>query len=151
MSELDLGDEVPAAPAERPFRILALSGGGYRGLFTAALLAKLEAALGNVRLRDRVDLIAGTSIGGLLALGLSIGIPAAELQRGLRTHGPIIFDQNFRILGLKVPFIKKHHVPKALRGVFAARYRSEPLEKAIDDILGDGRSARSSRTSSSAC
>ena len=48
------------------FRVLALSGGGYLGVYTAALLAALEDRAGEP-LGRRFDLIAGTSVGGILA------------------------------------------------------------------------------------
>ncbi len=50
-------------PRQGEFRVLALSGGGYLGVFTAALLAQLEQRVGEP-LGRRFDLIAGTSVGG---------------------------------------------------------------------------------------
>jgi patatin-like phospholipase/acyl hydrolase len=64
-------------------RILCLSGGGYRGLFTAVVLEHIESQLqrtGKERLRDHFDLVAGTSIGGLLACGVAAGIAARRLR-----------------------------------------------------------------------
>ena len=52
------------------FHILALSGGGFRGLYTATVLRHIEESLG-APLANRFDLICGTSAGGLLALGLA--------------------------------------------------------------------------------
>lgn len=60
------------------FWILALSGGGARGLFTAQVLANLEKAVGTP-LANRFDLIAGTSVGGILAIGLAKEMPAKNL------------------------------------------------------------------------
>jgi patatin-like phospholipase/acyl hydrolase len=48
--------------ADHFFTILALDGGGVRGLFSAAVLARLEADHG-VRIADHFDLIVGTSTG----------------------------------------------------------------------------------------
>ena len=64
--------------AEGEFWILALSGGGARGLFTAKVLANLEKEIGGL-LAQRFDLIAGTSVGGILALGVAKEIPAEQL------------------------------------------------------------------------
>jgi patatin-like phospholipase/acyl hydrolase len=50
------------------YHVLALSGGGYRGLYTATVLAELEAVLGRP-IASHFDLICGTSAGGMLALG----------------------------------------------------------------------------------
>lgn len=68
------------------FRILALSGGGFRNLFTARVLARLEHEVGG-NLASRFDLIAGTGMGSVLALGLSLGIRAADLVRLFERHG----------------------------------------------------------------
>ena len=59
------------------FQILSLSGGGYLGLYSAAVLAELEAQTGR-RVVDMFDLLAGTSIGGIVALGLAAGVSAAS-------------------------------------------------------------------------
>ena len=61
------------------YHVLALSGGGYRALYSATVLAQLEETLG-APLAKRFDLICGTSAGGMLAIGLAAEIPAAELQ-----------------------------------------------------------------------
>jgi patatin-like phospholipase/acyl hydrolase len=49
-----------------PFRILALDGGGIRGVITAAILERLE--LAQPGFMKTIDLFAGTSTGGILAL-----------------------------------------------------------------------------------
>lgn len=64
----------PAFPADGAFRILALSGGGYLGLYTAALLAILEERVGEP-LGRHFDLVGGTSVGGILAIGLAYELP----------------------------------------------------------------------------
>ena len=63
----------------RPFRILALDGGGARGAFTAAVLATWEKR--GVHIADHFDLIAGTSTGGIIGLGLGLGLPAEHILR----------------------------------------------------------------------
>lgn len=76
-AEASLSDSSPPTVA-RPFQVLALDGGGAKALFTAQVLAHLEADLG-VRVADHFDLIAGTSAGGILALGLGAGLRPAEI------------------------------------------------------------------------
>ena len=63
-----------------PYRILSLDGGGIRGVLTVVLMQRLaeEAGLGDWI--DSADLLAGTSTGGLIALGLARGIPLEELR-----------------------------------------------------------------------
>ncbi len=59
-------DEV----AQERFQILALDGGGIKGLYSAALLARLEDDLGIDNITDCFDMVVGTSTGGIIALGL---------------------------------------------------------------------------------
>src|SRR5262249_2704729 len=66
------------------FRILSLDGGGIKGTFTAAVLARWEQELKDKnlgKLTDYFDLVAGTSTGGILALGLGMGLEAADILR----------------------------------------------------------------------
>jgi patatin-like phospholipase/acyl hydrolase len=72
------------------YHVLALSGGGYRGLYTATVLAELETALGRP-IASHFDLICGTSAGGMLALGLAAEIPAHELKALFEEQGSRIF------------------------------------------------------------
>jgi patatin-like phospholipase/acyl hydrolase len=72
------------------FRILCLDGGGIKGVFTAAVLARIE-ALTNLTIADHFDLICGTSTGGILAIGLGLGLSAEELLDFYRKRGPFIF------------------------------------------------------------
>lgn len=74
----------------RPFRILCLDGGGIRGAFTAAVLKYWEKATGR-RVVDHFDLIAGTSTGGILAIGLGLGMPASEMLDFYVKEGGAIF------------------------------------------------------------
>jgi len=72
------------------FRILALDGGGLKGAFTAATLAAWEKHTGH-RIVDHFDLIAGTSTGGILALGLGLGLSAQQMLDFYVQRGPVIF------------------------------------------------------------
>lgn len=72
------------------FRILALDGGGLKGAFTASVLATWERQTG-LRIVDHFDLIAGTSTGGILAIGLGLGLSGQEMLEFYRKRGPVIF------------------------------------------------------------
>src|SRR4051812_28360760 len=61
----------PASRTGKGFRILSLDGGGIRGVFPAALLARLEEHLEHP-IGRYFDLIAGTSTGGIIAIGLGL-------------------------------------------------------------------------------
>lgn len=70
-------NEPTKLPSDR-FQVLALDGGGAKALFTAHVLARLEQDLG-VSIKDSFDLIAGTSAGGIVALGLGAGLTPSEI------------------------------------------------------------------------
>lgn len=89
-------DGKPKSDAKGSRRLLCLSGGGYRGLLTAIVLEHIEAQLqlkGTQRLRDHFDLVAGTSIGGLLACGIAAGIAARRLRETLEEGGGTVFPE----------------------------------------------------------
>ena len=69
----------------KPFKILSLTGGGYRGLYTATVLEDIESHLKKKNKDDFIanyfDLITGTSIGGIIALALAYEIPAKEIVK----------------------------------------------------------------------
>jgi patatin-like phospholipase/acyl hydrolase len=80
-----------AVANNKPFRILALAGGGYLGLYTATVLADIEDRAGEP-LGRRFDLIAGTSVGGILAIALAFEIPMAAIQQLFLEKGTRIFS-----------------------------------------------------------
>ena len=107
-----------------PYRILSLSGGGYRALFTAQLLARIEAMpeFAGTPIGQRFDMIAGTSAGGLIAVALALDVPAHRIVAVLEKHGPLIF-----------PRIRFKKLTKLLgRDVYAAA----PLQNAIRACIG---------------
>lgn len=121
-------DDDPSLDFGGRFQILALSGGGYRGLYTAILLEELEKRAGRP-LRECFDLIAGTSIGGILALGLGAGVPAEHIRKAFNQYGDRIFPHHFHLLGIKLP-----------RPTFAPlfhRFSNSGLKHAIAAILKD--------------
>lgn len=81
---------MPPSPTSE-FRILSLSGGGFLGLYTAMVLADLERRVGEP-LGRRFDLIAGTSVGGLLAMALAFEVPMAELLKLFLDKGEGVFS-----------------------------------------------------------
>ena len=72
------------------FQILSLSGGGFLGLYSIAVLANIERHTGT-RIANHFDLLAGTSIGGILALALAAEVPAEEIQNAFDDNGQRIF------------------------------------------------------------
>lgn len=71
------------------FFILSCDGGGIRGLLTALLIKKLDH---DCHLLKHVDLFAGTSSGGVIALGLAAGVPITEISELFRRNAKRIFE-----------------------------------------------------------
>ena len=108
-------------PEGQEFRILAVDGGGIKGIFPAAFLAGLEERyLGGASVARYFDLIAGTSTGGIIALGLGAGLTAAELRELYISRGREIFSPQSwlgRLLGKARQFVLYRYDRDALAGV----------------------------------
>lgn len=97
-------------------KILAIDGGGIKGVFAASFLAQIEAKC-NVRICDYFDLIAGTSTGGIIAAALAVGIPAKDILEMYMTNGKKIFPKNRRWM------------------LFKGKYESKPLHDALETVF----------------
>lgn len=75
---------------KKTFKILSIDGGGIKGLYSAKILEHFEDHF-KCHISDHFDLLCGTSTGGLIALGLSLKIPASELVSFYVNKGPLIF------------------------------------------------------------
>ena len=106
--------------AER-FQILALDGGGFKGMFPAALLACLEADLG-IKVTDHFDLMTGASTGGIIALGLGAGLKPSEITDFYVDQGPEIFGSPRR---------------RVVRRLARSKYSSAPLRRALEEVFGE--------------
>src|SRR5690625_1823326 len=110
-------------------RVLSLDGGGARGMFTISVLAEIERIIEestgrqNVRAGDYFDLITGTSIGGIVALGLAVGKSAREIEAKFREDAPKIFPRRWGWW-------------KTAKALICPIYSSKPLRKSIDDMIG---------------
>jgi uncharacterized protein len=110
---------APSRPSRR-FQILSLDGGGYKGLFTVAVLTSLEEDLG-VSITDHFDLLAGTSTGGIIALALGAGLRPADILDFYIKEGSSIFPAGWW---------------RKLRQVVRTKYRAVPLEAALGRVFG---------------
>ena len=117
-------DEHFSSPG--PKRILALDGGGLKGIVTLGFLAEIEALLkerhggsGKFRLAHYFDLIAGTSTGAIIAAALATGMTVAEVTNYYLTMGNEVFSPNF-----------------FKRGVLRARYDDAKLRKLLKEVFG---------------
>lgn len=103
------------------FQILALSGGGYRGLYTTTVLKELEHEAienGHGCIADCFDLITGTSVGGIVALALAYGIKVDEIVGLFKSHGDKIFAKKpiYQITGSKYSNVSLREVLEAWFG-----------------------------------
>lgn len=70
-------------------RILSIDGGGIRGILPLALLTEIETKRGQCA--DLFDMMAGTSIGGIIATGLAHRVSARAIYDMLMNDGGTIF------------------------------------------------------------
>jgi hypothetical protein len=110
-----------------PKRILALDGGGIRGVLTLGYLESLESMLrervggdSDFRLCDYFDLIAGTSTGAIIASGLALGFSVEKLQKIYQSLADDVFTSSFFRKGLFIP-----------------KFSTKPLIKALDHYYGN--------------
>lgn len=109
------------------YLILSLDGGGIRGVLTAKLLERLEAACPFI---DHIDLIAGTSTGGIIALALAHGVSPTELVALYRAHGRFIYADRDALDAVAGPADE----------LWRADYDNlKGLRNALEPYLGSGR------------
>ena len=114
------------------FNILSLSGGGFLGLYTAAVLAALENDSGPPIAR-RFDLLAGTSIGGIIALGVAAEIPAATMRDAIERNGTRIFSDR------PAPTSLTGSIYDMLRYIRRPKYQAEALRQVLVELFDDTR------------
>jgi uncharacterized protein len=105
-------------------RILSIDGGGIKGVFPASFLAHVEAALSLESVGNYFDLIAGTSVGGIIALGLGLGVSARAMADFFATDGRRIFP--------------RHPIPTGIMRVLLGgqRYKPDRLREALSRVFG---------------
>lgn len=113
------------------FNILSLSGGGFLGLYTVSVLAGLEEATG-APIGRHFDLMAGTSVGGIIALGLAAEVPAATIKEAFERNGTAIFSDR------PAPVTKLEVVRDLMRAARKPKYQADALRRTIAEIVGEG-------------
>ena len=135
MSEFELTDEIRELPPADYYNILALSGGGYRGLFSALVLSDIERIIA-CPLGKKFSLLAGTSIGAIIAAALALGHPAARVAEVIRRHASEVFDARIRILGRPLG-LRRPSGP--FGGLLGSKFQLQALEKILHEVLGNDR------------
>ena len=113
---------------EWPFQALALTGGGYRGLFTARALQEMEDHIGEP-IGRRFDLSYGTSIGGIIALAVAFEVPMLKVVQYFEQSGEKIFPSREKPKGkfAKALDIYQHWD--------RPRYKSQALREVITSLI----------------
>jgi hypothetical protein len=107
---------------KQKFKILALDGGGIRGVVTACILQEVEKQVCQP-LNQYFDLITGTSTGSILAAGLAIGMKPKDLIEVYQKRGGEIFNSSW--------------LRKKNSWVWGSKYSNEGLIKVVRDYLGE--------------
>jgi patatin-like phospholipase/acyl hydrolase len=106
-------------------RVLAIDGGGIRGLIPALVLTEFERRTGR-KVFELFDLIAGTSTGGIIACAVCAPdpLPADELVKLYEDQGPEIFS---RSLFQRI---------RTADGLLDEKYDDAALDSALERFLG---------------
>ena len=112
-----------------PFQILSLSGGGYLGLYTALVLAEFESRVGRP-LASCFDLLAGTSVGGIIALGLAAERPASEIVDSFEEIGTSVFSER------PAPATWIGKIRDGARSFFTPTYSGSALRDTLEQLFG---------------
>lgn len=106
--------------------ILAIDGGGIRGIYSAYILKRIQDEY-QIDFADRFDLIAGTSTGSIIAAALAIGIQPVEIVSLYEQHGKDIFP-------------RKWWIPNKWWGakkLFGSSYKASTLKDVVEKKFGD--------------
>jgi predicted acylesterase/phospholipase RssA len=116
-----------------PKRILALDGGGIRGVLTLGMLREIETLLRarvggdpQFRLADYFDLIGGTSTGAIIAAGLATGMSVDEIHGHYLNLGNAVFKRSLLRKGVFREKFDAADVSRALKSVFGDRTLGDP-------------------------
>lgn len=142
MSGTHLSERDFAEPAKPKLAILSVDGGGIRGLIPAIVLSRLEQLIAErepgATLASKFDLIAGTSTGGLIALGLATpdadGRPALDATAMIDVYsGPDaqkIFER---------PKLERLPLVGTASNLFDPRYGLNGLRETLERHFGEAK------------
>lgn len=126
-------------------KILSIDGGGVRGIIPAVVLDDIEKRTGKP-ISELFDLMAGTSVGGMLALGLAVPknperqnsapkYSAKELGESLKRDLPTIFKRPF-LLNLPFgQFLYRRYSQRGIESVLENYFGEARLSDALADVL----------------
>jgi len=117
-------------------KVLSIDGGGIRGIIPAIVLAEIERRTGK-RIAEMFDLVAGTSTGGILALGLT-----KPGQDGKPEYSAKKLIELYETEGGKIFSIPVWHRVHSGWGLAEEKYPSEGIEEVAKEYFGDVRLAQ---------
>jgi Patatin-like phospholipase len=110
---------------KEPRKLLAIDGGGIRGVLSLHILGRVEELLiqasktPDYRLADYFDYVAGTSTGGIIAAGIALGMSISEILEFYLSNGAAMFDRASIMQRLRY------------------EYNSEPLAQQLKSVFGE--------------
>src|SRR5689334_14996713 len=135
----DIPFHVPGEVLSMPsIKVLAIDGGGIRGIIPAVILTEIQKRL-DLDLFKIFDLIAGTSTGGIIALGIGTKCKnngpysPSELVDLYVQNGPAIFKKNFLTPERQVVLPK--YSPDALEAALAQFFQTAEFQSALTPLL----------------
>lgn len=121
-------------------KVLSIDGGGLRGIIPARILIEIE-KLTNKPICELFNLIAGTSTGGIIALGLtkpdSSGQPeysAQEIYELYTTKGKDIFPRGF-MRSIRSLFFDEKYPASGIENVLKTYFQDTPLKDSLSEVL----------------
>ena len=106
-------------------KVVSIDGGGIRGIVPAIILQRVEEHLQD-HLFNHVDLVAGTSTGGIVAGGIARGLPMHKVVEFYLEDGPEIFGEQSFIKKIRSGF-----------GFFGGKFEADVLREKLVKRLGD--------------
>jgi predicted acylesterase/phospholipase RssA len=127
----DVPTTVTGRVNETPWRIaLSCDGGGTRGVIEAVVLREVEERIGAKKLAGVFDLVAGTSTGAIVAIGISKGRTATELLDIYLTRAREIFPSSGR-----PALVKNKYSDSGLVNVLTSYFGTDTLETCASEVL----------------
>lgn len=109
---------------DKSFKILAVDGGGIRGVFPAHILNCIQRRLG-LKIIDHFEMITGTSTGSIVAAAVACDVDLDQVLTLYKEHGPSIFT--------RISFWG----PRKYEAAFRSRYKKDILASLLKGVFGE--------------